>query len=465
MADTRSIDNPQQQVAEVRAQSAARPERISVFVSVGRTVSDEQKAFLAHLDVKLQSNDLVAKTIGRNTFTSGQPLLRIQQTMEECSGMLVVAFERTRIRGGVELQLDEDSIVFRERSYATPWHHAELGMATMLGLPTLVVLQKGVFEEGLLEDKHGWYVIRTKLATASLDSSEFTGILNDWILRAREYKAAATDLADAAAVEAAASTARAFAGTDVGQATVGQLVKQMRPGQVWGVLVAAATVVGGAFVAGTWIDKFRTPTKTERIETVPAPNSNGAIAWRSRFVRGNDIPALGGHGGTEFGFDCVNSLARGIEAQFRNGYVVALRMLCGKPRTGTGEPHLTIYDTDATQAAGTLQGAEWQRIVCPSNSLVRDIGVFADVPMNFEDAIVRGIAMRCATARPPLPDGRVLPSLDEQVFTLGEIGPSRLSQCEASWVSGVFGRAGTLVDSMGARCSSLSMTENNERQP
>lgn len=51
--------------------------------------------------------------------------------------------------------------------------------------------------------------------------------------------------------------------------TIGGILKSLEPGQLWGALVAAATVIGGAFLAGQ---------KLHMIETTPTtPPSTGAI--------------------------------------------------------------------------------------------------------------------------------------------------------------------------------------------
>lgn len=81
-------------------------ETARVFLSVGRVARAEQKIFLESLEGKLRAHGLEPRTIGRNTFTFGQPLERIKQTMHECRGLLVLAFERTRVASGMELQPD-----------------------------------------------------------------------------------------------------------------------------------------------------------------------------------------------------------------------------------------------------------------------------------------------------------------------------------------------------------------------
>ena len=125
-----------------------------VFLSVGRVPTTTHKQFIDKVEAKLLHRGLVSKTIGRNTFTAGQPLDKIKEEMRASRGLLVFAMKRTSFPdGGSEFRrLDQPPEHLRARSYATPWHQIEISMATTLGLPTLVLLETGVHEEGLLEE-------------------------------------------------------------------------------------------------------------------------------------------------------------------------------------------------------------------------------------------------------------------------------------------------------------------------
>jgi hypothetical protein len=230
---------------------------MKVFLSVGRVSTPEQRIFLENLESRLRASGLEPKTIGRNTFTSGQVLQRIQATMRECRGLLVLAFERTRFSSGIELQEEgEQPLRFAERRCATPWHHIELGMASMLDLPTLVVIEKGLHEEGLLEDKYSWYVIRAQLKPESLGKDHFSGTLNDWIERTKT------------------SPQRALTKTE--DLTIGQLVNNMRPSQLWGVLAGLVALVVGAFAAGSYIAPMLRPASAANKSSEAEPSSQQA---------------------------------------------------------------------------------------------------------------------------------------------------------------------------------------------
>ena len=67
-----------------------------VFLSVGRTFTEEQERFVSSLELTLRTAGLNPRTVGRSDFSSKAPLTRISEVLEECHGSVVLAFERSR---------------------------------------------------------------------------------------------------------------------------------------------------------------------------------------------------------------------------------------------------------------------------------------------------------------------------------------------------------------------------------
>lgn len=203
------------------------------FLSVGRVSTAGQGAFVERLEAKLRNSGVETRSIGRNAFTSGQPLDKVKEEMLQCRGLVAVAFERTLFPpGGRELRLQPlPPIDLPEQRYATPWHQIEISMAYTLGLPIFVIAAQGVKPEGLLEDKYGWYVFRTELSLAELETDEFNGILDDWCSRLK--------------------TAR-VAEVDVPNLSLGQVFRSLKLSQVWVFLATVLTLAGTLLSLGAW---------------------------------------------------------------------------------------------------------------------------------------------------------------------------------------------------------------------
>lgn len=210
-------------------------DRPEVFMSVGRTWTPEQESFVNEIEGILDAHGLETFTIGRNTFTAAGPLERILEVMRTCHGLIAVAFGRTTVKEGIDHSaLEGKGVSFDMRTYSTPWHHIEMSMAYTLKLPVLVILERGVFEEGLLEDKYGWYIYRAAIGAKTTASKELQGILVDWCDRVKKRQAAPPEVANPEDL------------------TLAKLFGGMKVSHLWATLAAIVALVVGSFSLGAW---------------------------------------------------------------------------------------------------------------------------------------------------------------------------------------------------------------------
>lgn len=152
-----------------------------IFLSVGGGRTKEQDAFVAAVKKFLRSQNLDARTIDEYGTTNKQPLTDVAIRMRLCYGAIILAFERTYIERG----LSRRGVDGREAALANVvlppvWNQIEAAMAYTLDLPLLVVAERGLLDEGLLEDKYDWRVKRINLQDAVVEDPEFLGIFEDW---------------------------------------------------------------------------------------------------------------------------------------------------------------------------------------------------------------------------------------------------------------------------------------------
>lgn len=83
------------------------------------------------------------------------PLTAIRRLMLEANGLITVAFRRTYVEAGVAragTDIDGMSPEKIDKTWlTTPWAHIEPAMAYQLGLPILLLREKGVMAEGIHE--------------------------------------------------------------------------------------------------------------------------------------------------------------------------------------------------------------------------------------------------------------------------------------------------------------------------
>jgi hypothetical protein len=203
---------------------------LKVFVSIGGTATDKQESFIRAVEDRLRAEGISPHTVGRNTFSADSPLKAITELMNDCSGAVVIAFERTYYPSGVEKRGGPRETPLNDVRLPTPWNQIEAAMAYSRNLPLMVIVEEGLRTEGLLERGYDWYVQRVLLDSASLNTNEFNGVLASWkhkmTTRPPATTAAATDL------------------------TVAQLVGGLKPSQLWSLLAALAALIAGAFTVG-----------------------------------------------------------------------------------------------------------------------------------------------------------------------------------------------------------------------
>jgi hypothetical protein len=202
----------------------------TIFLSVGKTSTPQQEAFVRRIEAHLQAHGLVPRTVGRSAFSSGQPLKLVSELMTECFGTVIVAFERTFIESGVERRGSGDEKPVAGRTLPTVWNQIEAAMAYVHGHPLLVIVEHGLRSEGLLETNYDWYVQWCRLEEGVLASPEFTGVFADWKRRVDQGPSAGKVASKPLAVE---------------KLTLGQIIKSMTPTQMWALLTAFVIALSG----------------------------------------------------------------------------------------------------------------------------------------------------------------------------------------------------------------------------
>lgn len=208
-----------------------------VFISVGGTSNDLQNNFVKLIEDRLRSEGLDPRTIGRTEFSSDAPLVAVKKLMNECSGILVIALERTFFETGIEKRGGPNQSTLTNTKFATPWNQIESSMAYVKGLPIIVILENGIREEGLLEKGNDWYVMTVTPDQQSLITPEFNGVMADWKRKVEQFEKAKTELPKLPRIAP-------------GDLTIGELVSNMKPAQLWGILAALAALMAGIFIIG-----------------------------------------------------------------------------------------------------------------------------------------------------------------------------------------------------------------------
>jgi hypothetical protein len=210
----------------------------NVFLSVGRTFTAAQESFVVDFEQHLRANGLAPQTVGRNYIKNQQPLRSVAECMRECSGTVILAFERTHVVAGVEKRGSAQEASLAGVNLPTVWNQIEAAMAYTLGHPLLVVAEHGIRSEGLIEKGYDWYLKWVDLSQTTFSDPEFTGLVADWKSRLTS------------ASEGSPALLPASVELDVGKLSVAQVLGQLKTGQLWSTLTGLVVLIAGALAIG-----------------------------------------------------------------------------------------------------------------------------------------------------------------------------------------------------------------------
>jgi len=205
---------------------------IDVFMSIGRTATDQQDRFVAAVERLLTEHGLTPR---RATWSSVQPLKKVEEVLATCCGTVIVAFERLVANEALELRGGAKQKRIADLRLPTVWNQIEAALGYSRGYPLLVICENGLRSEGLLEKGYDWYVQLLDIDPREVDTPEFRGVFEDWNERVKNFHETRSALSTKGLPNPA-------------EAAVAELLGALKPAQLWGTLAALVSVI--VFVAG-----------------------------------------------------------------------------------------------------------------------------------------------------------------------------------------------------------------------
>lgn len=156
----------------------------SVFLSYPKPYNDDQKRYISELSEYLVSRGYEPRTLGVTDYDMDAPLKAIRRLMLESNGLITIAFRRTFIEKGIGKPESDDSYSIDGSWLTSPYSHIEPAMAFQIGLPVLILRERGVIADGILEQGVlGTYMPEFNLETSSEDylkTPEWNQLIRQW---------------------------------------------------------------------------------------------------------------------------------------------------------------------------------------------------------------------------------------------------------------------------------------------
>jgi hypothetical protein len=129
--------------------------KTSVFLSYPKPCYSTQQQFVTKTTGFMEGRGFAPRSLGVTDYDMDAPLKSIRRLMLECNGLLTIAFRRTYIgQGATYFRTDiaeRKETALNEVWLTSPWSQIEASMAFQIGLPVLILREKGVVAEGILE--------------------------------------------------------------------------------------------------------------------------------------------------------------------------------------------------------------------------------------------------------------------------------------------------------------------------
>ena len=157
---------------------------ISIFLSYPRPFTPSQEGFISHLSRHLVSRGYEPRTLGVTDYDMDVPLKAIRRLMLESNGLITIAFRRALIIEGSGKPDSDSAYSISGKWLTSPWCHIEPAMAFQIGIPVLILRERGVLAEGMLEKGVlGTYMPEFDLGASYseyLESVEWNQLIRKW---------------------------------------------------------------------------------------------------------------------------------------------------------------------------------------------------------------------------------------------------------------------------------------------
>ncbi len=162
--------------------------KVPIFLSRPTPHLDAQKVFIAQFTEALTQRGFEPISMGPgSSYDYDAPLVGIRRLLMHCCGLVSVAFRRSRASIVTKYPgADLPNMTAREASdvwFTSPYCQIEPAMAFQLGLPILIMRERGVLAEGVLErGVTGLYLPEFSLADGAsfINGAECRSLLDQW---------------------------------------------------------------------------------------------------------------------------------------------------------------------------------------------------------------------------------------------------------------------------------------------
>ncbi len=166
-------------------ESTAEAAPVRVFISKPGDLSYQQQQCVASIMARLESEGMVPQTLERADYPNFGALSEVQRLMGDCAGAVIFGFKELEINDAIWRVGTPDEKRVKEMALSTSWNQIEAGMAITLGLPILIISQRGV-TSGIFDTASGEHQVYRAVIEDGWNAFTFTHSFTDWSADVRD---------------------------------------------------------------------------------------------------------------------------------------------------------------------------------------------------------------------------------------------------------------------------------------
>jgi hypothetical protein len=163
---------------------------VDVFVSKPNVLNPSQSDFWYAFGAVLSGRGLNARTLGDTDYPNDAPVAAVLRVMRECSGAVLLGLVQAEAHEAVFRRWTPREETVLDLLMPTPWNQLEGGIAFALGLPLLIVRQRGIvggmFDTGASDR----FVHEADLSADWVRSDRFLQPFRQWATEVEQLAAA-----------------------------------------------------------------------------------------------------------------------------------------------------------------------------------------------------------------------------------------------------------------------------------
>lgn len=164
---------------------------IPVFFSLGSPHKESQVEYVEKLKEHLSKYQVGLISLEEGDWDNLDPLSPIRRKMEKCCGCLSLAMERSFVKEGIVKRESHQEKAITNQSFATPWMHIEATLAYQLELPFLILKEKDIRSEGMLDDSlFEWRIVKIDpTKPQELEEYPIKSFIRMWVEEIKKFQA------------------------------------------------------------------------------------------------------------------------------------------------------------------------------------------------------------------------------------------------------------------------------------